>query len=97
MLYTGEDMADIFAVRNVDEKTKEFIYNYAHEHDVNLGDALRELVYLVEEHLREREQQKHKKKYVSFFEIYDKVKFSGGDSNLSKNMDEVLYGKRRRD
>jgi hypothetical protein len=58
---------------------------------MNVGEALREIVQLVKIHLSEN---KSKKKYRSFFEIYDAVKFNGGDPNLSKNIDKVLYGKR---
>ena len=92
MLHIGEEMADIFAVRNVDEKTKEFIYNYAHEHDVNLGEALREIMQLARIHLSE--SGRHKKKYRSIFEVYNQIAFKSDDPNLSKNIDKVLYGKR---
>jgi len=88
-------MSEMFAVRNVDNKTKEFIYEYAHAHDLNLGEALREISRLVQEHLKEKERKKQKKKYRSFFEIYNKVAFKSDDPNLSKNIDSVLYGKKR--
>ena len=51
-------MADIFAVRNVDKKAQDFIYDYAHKHDVNTGKALAEIVSLAEEHLKEKEQKR---------------------------------------
>ena len=83
-------MSDIFAVRKVDEKTREFIYEYAHENDLTTGEALREIARMAKEHMKETP----KKKYRSFFEIYDEVKFRSKDPNLSKNIDKYLYGKR---
>ncbi|MFH2105804.1 MAG: hypothetical protein ABII22_00965 [Candidatus Micrarchaeota archaeon] len=87
-------MADIFAVRKVDEKTKEFIYEYAHLHDLNTGEALDEIARLAKEHLKEKDQQKSKKKYKSFFDTYDRIAFRSGEKDLSKNIDKILYGKR---
>lgn len=89
MLY----MSDLFAIRNVDKKTKAFIADYAHEHAINMNEALREIVFLVQEHLKENKPIVKKRKY-SIFEIYDKVAFSSNDPNLSKNIDKYLYGKR---
>lgn len=86
-------MSDVFAVRKVDEKTKEFIYDYAHKNDLTAGEALREITRMAQEHLKERERPAKKRKY-SIFEIYDKVAFSAKDPNLSKNIDRYLYGKR---
>ena len=60
-------MVEIFAIRNVDEKTREFITNYAAEHKLSMAEALRELILLVQEHLAERP----KKKYKSIFDSYD--------------------------
>lgn len=31
-------------------------------------------------------------KYTSFFDNYEKIAFSGGDPNLSQNIDKILYG-----
>lgn len=67
-------MSEIFAVRNVDEKTRTFISEYANEHNLNIGDALRDIISLAQEHLKEK--SKHKK-YQSIFQIHDKIKFSG--------------------
>jgi hypothetical protein len=83
MLY----MSDIFAIRNVDEKTKEFITHYAEEHDLSMGEALRELMLLVQEHLAE----KPTKKYKSIFDTYDKIAFKSGEDDISKNVDKILY------
>ena len=47
-------MSEMFAVRNVDEKTK--------------------------------------KKYKSFFDLYDKLKFKSDDPHLSERIDDILYG-----
>ncbi|MBU0591750.1 hypothetical protein KKF81_06920 [Candidatus Micrarchaeota archaeon] len=81
-------MADMFAIRNVDDGTKEFITKYAEEHNITIAEALREIILLVQEHISE----KPKKKYKSIFEIYEKVKFSSGDPNLSEKIDEIVYG-----
>ena len=85
-------MSDMFAIRNVDEKTREFICKYASENDVNISEALQEIIVLVQEHLKEKEQQK--KKYKSIFDTYDRIAFRSGDPNLSKSIDKILYGKR---
>ncbi len=77
----------IFALRNVDEGTKKFIKNYANEHDLNTGEALREIVLGAKEHFQE---SKSKKKYKSFFDTYEKLKFNS-DPRLSENIDEILY------
>jgi hypothetical protein len=69
-------MKEIFAVRNVDERTVSFIQTYAHEHNLNTGDALRELVSFAQDYLKERDRTK---KYESIFTIHDKVKFSSGE------------------
>jgi len=87
MLY----MAEIFAVRNLDEKTRKEISTYAHENNSTIAEAIRELVFLALQHIK---HTKKDKKYKSFFEIYDKVAFHSGDPNLSKNIDKILYGKR---
>lgn len=81
-------MEEIFALRNVDQGTKKFIKNYAHEHDLNTGEALREIVMTAKEHLAEKKQ---KKKYKSFFDTYDAIKFKG-PGNASDKIDEILYG-----
>lgn len=90
MLNTGDGMADTFAVRNVGEKTKEFIYEYAHVHDLNTGEALDEIARLAQEHLQEKKQQKQKKKYKSLFDTYDQLKFHGGE-HTSETIDKLLY------
>lgn len=79
-------MADMFAVRNVDETTKQFIAQYAEEHNITMAEALRELVLLVQEHLKERKR----KKYSSIFDTYDKIAFEG-EKDLSQNIDKILY------
>ncbi|VVC02512.1 Uncharacterised protein [Candidatus Bilamarchaeum dharawalense] len=66
-------MADFFAVRNVDDKTKSFILDYAKENNLTIGDALREITRLASERLKEK---KHEKKTQSIFDVYDKIKFS---------------------
>lgn len=78
----------IFALRNVDEGTKRFIRNYAHEHDLNTGEALQEIVVKAKERIHE---EKTRKKYNSIFDTWEKIKFKGpGDA--SENIDEILYG-----
>ncbi|MBI5158913.1 hypothetical protein HY992_02225 [Candidatus Micrarchaeota archaeon] len=86
-------MTGVLAIRNVDEKTRQFIREYAAEHNLNIGEAVREIVFLVRQHLKECGDHK-KKKYQSIFEVYDKIKFSDSDPNLSRNIDKILYGKR---
>lgn len=76
----------IFALRNVDEGTKRFIRHYAHEHDLNTGEALREIVLGAKEHFQENKG----KKYKSFFDTYNELKFKG-DPHLSEKIDEILY------
>lgn len=82
MLY----MADMFAIRNVDDKTKEFITEYAENHDMTVAEALRELILLVQEHLAEMP----KKKYKSIFDTFDKIAFEG-EKDLSKKIDKIVY------
>lgn len=84
-------MSGVLAIRNVDEKTRQFIREYATEHNLNIGEAIREIVFLVRQHLKECGEHK-KKKYQSFFEIYDKVAFKA-EPSLSKDIDKLLYGK----
>ncbi|MBI5223132.1 hypothetical protein HY990_01790 [Candidatus Micrarchaeota archaeon] len=87
-------MSDIFAIRNVDEKTKNFIHDYAHENDLATAEALRDIATLAKEHLKEKAAQKAKKRKISIFEVYNKIAFKSKDPNLSKNIDKYLYGKR---
>jgi len=79
-------MTDMFAIRKVDENTREFITDYAEEHGLTMAEALRELILLVQEHQRE----KSRKKYSSIFDTYKKIAFKG-ENDLSKNIDKVLY------
>ncbi len=81
-------MSGMFAVRNVDKDTKKYIQAYATEHDLTTGEALREIVFLVKEHLAEKKQAK---KYKSIFDTYEQIAFSSGDPNLSKKIDKILY------
>ncbi len=78
----------IFAVRNVDLGTRKFVQEYAHEHDLNTGEALREIIVKAKERIRE---ERTKKKHNSIFDTWEKIKFKGpGDA--SENIDEILYG-----
>ena len=79
-------MGEIFAVRNVDVKTRQFIYKYANEHGLNAGQALRQLVVLVQEHLTELEQ-----KYKTIFDTYKRIAFRSDTPNLSQQVDKILY------
>ncbi|MFP3950494.1 MAG: hypothetical protein ACLFUZ_05415 [Candidatus Micrarchaeia archaeon] len=83
-------MADFFAVRNMDDATKEFISKYASEHNLSMAEAIREISLLA----RERMQEKKKTKRASIFTAYEKIKFASGNPNLSREIDKVLYGKR---
>ena len=80
-------MEEIFAIRRVDDRTKHFIQQYATEHDLNTGEALREIVVMAKEH---QKKKKDKKKYKSFFDTWKKIKFSG-PGNLSERVDEIVY------
>jgi len=80
-------MADMFAVRNLDEKTKHTIQDYAQDKDVTIAEAIRDLVFYGLQHIK---HTKKERKYKSIFEVYDKLKFSG-DPNLSQKIDEVVY------
>lgn len=82
MLY----MAEIFAIRNVDDSTKQFILKYAEENDLTIAEALRELIILVKEHMKEKPQ----KKYSSIFDTYEKIAFEG-EKDLSRNIDRIIY------
>lgn len=84
-------MGDIFAVRDVDEGTRRFIYTYARSRRMKVGRAIREIVYLVQEHLKEEEQGKKKKKYKTFWETVEKCSFHG-PKDLSQRIDEFVYG-----
>lgn len=83
-------MSDIFAVRDVDEDTKRFIHNYARRHKMRVGKAMKQLVYLAQEHLKEKENGQ-KKKFRSLADRYDEIKF-GGKGDLSDKVDEIVYG-----
>lgn len=82
-------MSDFFAIRNVDPKTKEFITEYAKEKDLSMSEALREIVFLAKEHIKE--QKPSKKKYRGFFDTYEKIAFKSGNPNLSSGIDKLLY------
>ena len=84
------NMADFFAVRNMDDATKEFISKYANEHNLSMAEAIREISLLARERMRE---QKGKKR-LSIFTAYEKIKFASGNPNLSQEIDKTLYGKR---
>ena len=84
MLY----MADMFAIRNVDEETKRAIQEYAHSNDITIAEAVRDLVFYGLQHI---EHTRKEKKYKSIFDVYDKLKFKGGP-NLSQEIDEIVYG-----
>ena len=80
-------MADMFAVRNLDEKTIEAIQEYAHERRLNTAEAVRDLVFFGLQHIK---HAKKEKKYNSIFDVYGSMKFRGG-KDLSQRIDEVAY------
>ena len=47
-------MQNVFVVRNLDSKTKKFIYDYAHEHNLTLAKALKEIVELAKEYIEKK-------------------------------------------
>ena len=70
----------------MDEKTRKEIQDYAHEHNVSIAEALRELIIIATKTLKKEEG----KKYKSIFDVYNKIKFSA-EPGLSKRIDKVLY------
>lgn len=86
------NMADFFAVRNLDEGTREFITRYAKGRGISMAEAMREICLLARERMRARKGKKH----ASVFSVYERVKFSSGNPRLSREIDEILYGKRRK-
>ena len=86
----SDAMGDIFAVRDVDEGTKRFIYTYARSRRMKVGRAIKEIAYLAQEHLKETAGKK-KKKYKTLAETFDRIKFRG-DADLSQKIDEIVYG-----
>lgn len=84
------NMADFFAVRNMDEATREFISKYASEHNLSMAEAIREISLLARERLKEKKGRKP----ASIFTAYEKIKFKSGNPNLSREIDKTLYGKR---
>lgn len=87
MLYYGESMADIFGIRNLDKKTKVYIYEYAQDHKLNMAEALRDLVFFGLQHIKHTQKEK---KYSSIFDVYGKLKFSA-EPDLSQKIDKVVY------
>lgn len=85
------NMTNFFAVRNLDDATKEFISNYAREHKLSMAEAMREIALLAQKKM----QEKKGKRSTSVFSAYEKIKFSSGNPNLSREIDTVLYGKRK--
>jgi plasmid stability protein len=86
------NMADFFAVRNLDEQTREFISRYAKEHSLSMAEAIREISMLAREKMQERKEGKP----ASVFTAYEKIKFSSGNPKLSGEIDKILYGKGRK-
>ena len=71
----------------MDKKTKESIQDYAHEHDLNVAEALRDLVFFGLQHIT---HTKKEKKYASIFEVEKKLSFAG-EPELSQKIDEIAY------
>lgn len=85
------NMTNFFAVRNLDDSTKEFISGYAREHKISMAEAMREIALLAQERMREKKRGRP----ASIFSAYEKIKFSSGNPNLSREIDVVLYGKHK--
>lgn len=84
-------MNDLFAIRDVDEKTRRFIHTYARSRRMRTASALKELVGLAKTHLGELKQASQKLKYKDLFDEYEKCKFRA-DPRLSEKIDDVVYG-----
>lgn len=81
-------MAEVYTIRGMDQKTKNAIQRYAHKHKLKIAQAISQLVALAVEHIQ---HTKKEKKYKSLFDAYEELKFKGG-KQLSKEIDEVVYG-----
>ena len=77
----------VYTIREMDKKTKESIQTYAHEHDLNVAEALRDLVFFGLQHIK---HTKKEKKYASIFEVQKKISFKGG-KYLSQEIDKIVY------
>ena len=77
----------VYTIRDMDQKTKESVQTYAHEHDLNVAEALRDLVFFGLQHIKHRQKEK---KYASIFKVQKKLSFKGG-RNLSQEIDQVAY------
>lgn len=71
----------------MDKKTKESVQAYAHEHDLNVAEALRDLVFFGLQHIK---HTKKEKKYSSIFEVQKRISFKGG-KHLSQEIDKIVY------
>ena len=78
----------VYTVRNLDEKTKEVIAEYAESHDLNMGQAISQLVRLAVENLQHKKKEK---RFKNLAELYEHLKFKS-DKNLSRDHDKVAYG-----
>lgn len=77
----------VYTIREMDKKTKESIQIYAHEHDLNIAEALRDLVFFGLQHIK---HTKKEKKYASIFDVQKKLSFTA-EPELSQKIDEVAY------
>ena len=77
----------VYTIREMDKKTKEAIQTYAHEHELNVAEALRDLVFFGLVHIK---HTKKEKKYSSIFEVQKEISFKGG-KYLSQKIDEIVY------
>ncbi len=78
----------VYTVRDVDETTKRAIANYAQAQGLNIGEALRQLVFFATSHLQ---RKKPEKKYSSLMDLYAEIHFKGGKT-LARDHDKVAYG-----
>ena len=78
----------VYTIRDLDEKTKDAIQSYAREHDVNVAEAVKELVFFGLQHIR---HTKKEKKYSSIFEVQKRLSFKAEPADLSQRIDEIVY------
>ena len=81
-------MGEVYTIRGMDKKTRDVIQTYAQKHKLKIAQAISQLVVLAQEQIQHTQKEK---KYKSIFDAYNEIKFKGG-KQLSKEIDEVVYG-----
>ncbi|MBI5051366.1 hypothetical protein HZC08_01270 [Candidatus Micrarchaeota archaeon] len=77
----------VYTIRDLDKKTKQTVQEYAADNELNIAEAMRELIAMGLKHIKHSQEEKQ---YKSFFDLYEKIKFKGG-KRLSEEHDKVAY------